>query len=256
MENKTVFKRGLALVLVFCAMCGGLLAKNTAPVSAQAQGHELANNPGTYLSIDVTLTSGIVYEDFDWTKPVALPQDAVLKSISLTFENMSTGNIAISLSPAPGLELNLNAGSSSTVPTDPSTHPLWYSGDCKTFSVAFTAQTNNGPVNNYLINISAQSPSAPAPAATGDDYYDRHYNFWNPVHAQLTAMDNNGTLTVDTSGHNLDHVQHFVFDALEGTNRTLIIHHEGETYRINGQNLGGIALGHNHLFYGNLDAYR
>lgn len=96
-----------------------------------------------------------------------------------------------------------------------------------------------------------------APAiASPDNYYDRHYSFWNPVHQQLSLLPDNGTFTVNTEGYGLDHIQHFVFDALVGTNRTLVVQHQGETYVISGNNLGGIALGHNHLFYGNLDAYR
>ncbi|MDL2220002.1 hypothetical protein LJC04_06740 [Ruminococcaceae bacterium OttesenSCG-928-O06] len=105
------------------------------------------------------------------------------------------------------------------------------------------------------------SPS-PAPDMVIDDYYQRHYDFWVCVLGQLDALDNSGTVTVDTAGQNLDHIQHFVFDALKNTSRILTVKHQGQTYVIQGQKesadflwMGEIALGHNHAF-SILGAYR
>ncbi|MFV0351479.1 MAG: hypothetical protein ACK5JF_04100 [Oscillospiraceae bacterium] len=106
------------------------------------------------------------------------------------------------------------------------------------------------------IGIVPDQPPTPSPTptpvlnpiSTGDDYYDRHYNYWITVYNQLVALPNNGKLTVDASGYNLDHVQHFVFDALNGTNRTLTFTFADGTYVITGKNLGKIALGNNYTF--------
>lgn len=91
-------------------------------------------------------------------------------------------------------------------------------------------------------------PATLTPISTGDDYYDRHYNYWITVYNQLILLPNNGRLTVDASGYNIDHVQHFVFDALNGTNRTLTFTFDDGTYVISGRNLGKIALGNNYTF--------
>lgn len=95
----------------------------------------------------------------------------------------------------------------------------------------------------------------PAPDAGTDEYWLRHYDFWLPVHAQLTALGNTGNVTVDTAGHSIDHIQHFVFDALNNTSRTLTVKHQGATYVIRGQKesddhlwMGKIALANNHAF--------
>lgn len=64
----------------------------------------------------------------------------------------------------------------------------------------------------------------------------------------MILLPNNGRLTVDASGYNIDHVQHFVFDALNGTNRTLTFTFDDGTYVISGRNLGKIALGNNYTF--------
>ncbi|MDL2219391.1 hypothetical protein LJC04_03515, partial [Ruminococcaceae bacterium OttesenSCG-928-O06] len=104
-------------------------------------------------------------------------------------------------------------------------------------------------------------PTPSTDAGTGA-YYERHYNYWLSVFVQLNALGNNGTLTVDTTGQDLDHIQHFVFDALAGTGRTLVVKHQGATYTIRGAaesadhlRMGSILLGHNHSF-AILDAYR
>ncbi|MFV0351480.1 MAG: hypothetical protein ACK5JF_04105 [Oscillospiraceae bacterium] len=113
--------------------------------------------------------------------------------------------------------------------------------------VIVTAQNN--VITNIVYNYVAPTPPAPLnPISTGDDYYDRHYNYWITVYNQLVALPNNGKLTVDASGYNIDHVQHFVFDALAGTSRTLTFTFADGTYVIKGKNMKSIALGHNHTF--------
>lgn len=66
------------------------------------------------------------------------------------------------------------------------------------------------------------------------------------------SLNNNGNATVDTTDHGLDHVMHFVFDALKNTDRALTIKHQGKTYTIRGApesddyfKIGEILLGHN-----------
>ena len=92
------------------------------------------------------------------------------------------------------------------------------------------------------------------PTVVTDNYYQRHYDTWLNVFTAINEMPNGGTmrLTVPTS---IDHVQHFVLDALVGTNKTLIIERGGWTYTISGRNMRDIVPGHNQLFVGNLDAF-
>ena len=104
-------------------------------------------------------------------------------------------------------------------------------------------------------------PPTPTPAPTvNSNYYESHYDFWLDVQRQLAALPKGGTLTVQ-AGIEIDHIMHFVFDSLVGTTKTLVVKRDGLTYRIKGApeaadgTMRGIMLGHNQLFFGNLDGF-
>ena len=108
------------------------------------------------------------------------------------------------------------------------------------------------------IKAAFEPPAADIPDDTADgttdDYCERHYETWVDVLSDVEAIPDNGTYTINMPIE-IDHIQHFVFDALAGTNKTLIVIRDGITYRINGRNIPESMLGHNQLFVGNLECF-
>lgn len=118
--------------------------------------------------------------------------------------------------------------------------------------------------SRHIVHLIAGLPPTPKPSQSTpteaadqgtDEYLLRHDDFWFPIYCQLMAGTNTESVTVGTTGHDIDMVIHYVFDALKNTSRTLTIKHQGETYVIRGApesddylNMGEILLGRNHSF--------
>lgn len=140
-----------------------------------------------------------------------------------------------------------------SAPTTPGTYTYYF--DTSIGRLGEATLTVVDP-NASSSSSSSSSPSTPNVAATPtaapdqgtDEYFQRHLDFWVPVLTQLTEAGDGGTVTISTAGQNIDHIMACVFGKLEGTNRTLVVNHQGATYRISGGNLSRIALGHNHSF--------
>jgi len=152
-----------------------------------------------------------------------------------------------------------SSGANSIVAPATAFSPVFAFNPSETYTVYISPGLLTGSTGATLGNLGSTPYTPPTnpptnPPVVTDNYYQHHYDTWLNVFTAINEMPNGGTmrLTVPTS---IDHVQHFVLDALVGTNKTLIIERGGWTYTISGRNMRDIVPGHNQLFVGNLDAF-